>query len=432
MFQTLQDQRRPLKTLLTAAMAAALCWSPAFADGPRIWPNTSIRLNVVQWMPTKGIYERWEAVSGEFLVAQDGTLSLPVIGRLLVTDLDEVGLASKIAKEIKDKIGLVNEPDATVSVVKYPPIYVMGDVKLPGSYEFRPGLTALQALALGGGESSLDSDTALLDRSDLVATLRGLENSIMRSRIKIARYHAELSDEKAQTFDLPAGMESGEARTIYEQEKAIMAARSNLLKRQAGSFSELRNLLQIELDTLDKKADSADADIKSVAKELNLFKTMVDKGIALPARQGDLERMLRSYSTARLDVSANAMRARQNISEASRNIEGLYDRQRTETNSELQTEQANLDQMLIKREAAQSRMLKILSRSERVSDAGDPTTLDFSISRLVEGRTQDIAASSDSTLQPGDVLRAIRHPRGTQPETLTQTSQADTVGGSSQ
>ena len=107
--------------------------------------------------------------------------------------------------------------------------------------------------------------------------------------------------------------------------------------------------------------DSAEADIKSVAKELNLFKTMVDKGIALPARQGDLERMLRSYSAARLDVSADAMRAKQNISEASRNLEGLYDRQRTEVNIELQTEQANLDQMLLKREVAQKQMLKILS-----------------------------------------------------------------------
>lgn len=429
----LHDQQRPLKTIFTATMLTALCWSPVFAGAPRIWPNTSIRLSIVQWMPTKGLYEKWEALSGEFVVAQDGTLSLPVIGRIPVGSLDEADLAAMIAEELKDKIGLVRAPEATVAVVKYPPIYVVGDVKLPGTYEFRPGLMALQALAVGGGENSSDADGPTLpDRAELVANLLGLDNSIMRTRIKIARFQAELSDEKEPKFDLPAGMESQEARAIYEQEKAVMTARSNLLERQANSFMELRDLLRVELETLDKKADSADADIKSVAKELNLFKTMVDKGIALPARQGDLERMLRSYSAARLDVSADAMRAKQNISEASRNLEGLYDRQRTEVNIELQTEQANLDQLLLKREVAQKQMLKILSKQDRTSDMGDPTMLVFSIDRLVDGQAQEIAASSDTVLQPGDVLRVIRRAKATTPETLAQNSKADAVVGTSQ
>nr|WP_298103256.1 polysaccharide biosynthesis/export family protein [uncultured Shinella sp.] len=432
-FRILQDQQRPLKTIFTTAILTALCGSPAFADAPRIWPNTNIRVNIVQWMPTKGLYERWDALSGEFVVAQDGTLSLPVIGRIPVGSLDEAALATRIAEELKDKIGLVRAPEATVAVVKYPPIYVVGDVKLPGTYEFRPGLMALQALAVSGGEHSPDTDGAdLPDRAELVANLRGLENSIMRTRIRIARFHAELSDGKAPEFDLPAGMESQEARAIYEQEKAVMTARSNLLKRQANSFTELRDLLRVELETLDKKADSADADIKSVAKELGLIKTMVDKGIALPSRLGDLERMLRSYSAARLDVSADAMRAKQNISEASRNLEGLYDRQRTEVNIELQTEQANLDQMLLKREVAQNQMLRILSKPDSLSDTGDPTTLVFSIDRLVDGKAQEIAASSDTVLQPGDVLRVSRRVKAATPETLAQNSQADTVVGSSQ
>lgn len=433
MFRTLQDQPRPLKTLFTATMLTVLSWSPASAQAPRIWPNTNIRLNIVQWMPTKGIYERWDALSGEFTVAQDGTLSLPVIGRLPVGNLDEAELAVRIAEELKVKIGLVRAPETTVAIVKYPPIYVVGDVKLPGTYEFRPGLTALQALAVGGGENSADSGGPTLpDRAELVATLRGLENAIMRTRIKIARFHAELSDGKEPKFDLPAGMESQEARAVYEQEKAVMMARANLLKRQANSFTELRDLLRVELDTLDKKADSADADIKSVAKELGLVKTMVDKGIALPSRLGDLERMLRSYSAARLDVSADAMRAKQNISEASRNLEGLYDRQRTEVNVELQTEQANLDQMLLKREVAQTQMLRILAKSDRVSDTGSPTVLVFAIDRPADGRTEEIAANSATVLQPGDVLRVTRRPGVAAPETLEQSAQADAAAGNSQ
>ena len=104
MFQVLQDRPRPVKTLFAATMLTVLCWSTASAQAPRIWPNTSIRLNIVQWVPTKGIYERWDALSGEFTVTQDGALSLPVIGRLPVGNLDEAGLSARIAEELKNRL----------------------------------------------------------------------------------------------------------------------------------------------------------------------------------------------------------------------------------------------------------------------------------------------------------------------------------------
>jgi len=101
-------------------------------------------------------------------------------------------------------------------------------------------------------------------------------------------------------------------------------------------------------------------------------------------------------------------------------------------NIELQTEQANLDQMLVKREAAQNQMLRILAKQDKVSDTGDPTVLVFSLDRLVDGRTREITASNDTVLQPGDVLRVTRGPSTTASETLAQNAQTDAVAGNSQ
>ena len=134
-----------------AVASFCLPGSAAAAD-VRLSPQTKVRLTVVQWMPMKGQYERWEALGGEFIVSDAGTLSLPVIGSVPVGTLDNAGLAAEISKRLQAKTGMVAAPDTTVEVVEYPPIYVVGDVNTPGQYKFREGLTVLQALALSGGE----------------------------------------------------------------------------------------------------------------------------------------------------------------------------------------------------------------------------------------------------------------------------------------
>ena len=39
----------------------------------------------------------------------------------------------------------------TVSVVEYRPVYIGGEVKAPGGYPYKPGLTMDRAIALAGG-----------------------------------------------------------------------------------------------------------------------------------------------------------------------------------------------------------------------------------------------------------------------------------------
>ena len=62
------------------ALIAACLSTPAQSGGSQLVPQTKLRLSVIQWMPTKGVYEQWQALSGEFVVTQDGTIDLPVVG----------------------------------------------------------------------------------------------------------------------------------------------------------------------------------------------------------------------------------------------------------------------------------------------------------------------------------------------------------------
>ncbi|AHF88635.1 exopolysaccharide biosynthesis protein (plasmid) [Rhizobium leguminosarum bv. trifolii WSM1689] len=370
-------------------------------------PQTKIRLTIVQWMQSKGQYERWDALGGEYTVSDDGAVFLPFLGSLSVSNLDNTDLTSEIAKRLQEKIGLVQAPAVTIEILEYPPIYVVGDVTNPGEYKFRPGLTVLQSLALGGGPfraTSLQQSQTI----KLAGELREIDHSLLRSTAKLARLQAEMTGAKEITFDRTLGVDQQYAAGIYNEERVIFQARANALDRQSKALTELRDLLNSEVGMLGEKVQGSEDNIKSIEDQLTSVKTLVTKGLTVSSRQLDLERLLTTYRSNRLDLVTAIMRGRQAISETTRNLEGLYDTRRSEVASELQSEQARLDQLKLKREMTQKLLLDDLAAggSSNITDEALPLT--FTVSRRSEGQIRQFQASETTALIPGDVVRVVR------------------------
>ncbi len=391
---------------LIALGAAAM---PGTADSAPLPPHTKIKLTVVQWMPTKGLYEQWGSLGGEFTVSDAGTLSMPVLGSVPVGDLDNVGLAAEIAKRLKDKIGLVDAPMAAVEILEYSPVYVVGEVTRPGEYKFSTGLTVLQAFAMSGGE--LRPTVAFENSADvtkLLGELKELDDSIIRSSTKIERLQAEMSGAKALEFAKQPTSTDQFTAAIYSQEQVIFAARANLLERKSKSLMELRDLLGEEINVLDEKTKSMDANIKSIQQQVDSTAMLVAKGAVVATRQGEVERSLRSYQDDKLDITTAIMRARQSISQTTRDLQGLYDERQTQVASELQSERALLVQLKVKRETSQKLMLDNLSALAGSPQQGEKPSLTFTIVRRDSGNMEEIGASETTALLPGDVIKVTR------------------------
>lgn len=395
-------------TVFAMSVSFGGIFSPVLADSYQLAPQTRIRLTIVQWIPTKGVYEKWEALGGEFMISHAGMVSLPIVGTLPVGNLDSAGLAAEIAKRLKTKIGLVEAPEATVEILDQPPIYVVGDVNKPGEYRFHAGLTVLQSLAMSGGEFRSLNGSQAVDKTGYVGQLQELGNAILRGRIRIIRLEAEMSGAKEMRFEPQTQDDRGLASAIFQHERIIHTARINEMDRQSKSYVELRNLLTSEIAIIEKKIVSTDEDIESIRKELTNVKSMVERGIALPTRQSDLERTLRSYHSNRLDLVTAIMRARQNIAETTRNLDGLYDKQHTAVASELQSEQANLDQQKLKQATTQKLLLEALSGGTGSDVSAGSMALAFTVTRQSDGSVREIPASDTTILQPGDVVRVLR------------------------
>jgi polysaccharide export outer membrane protein len=388
---------------LGAAVMPVAAWSAPLP------PHTKIKLTVVQWMPTKGVYEQWGTLGGEFTVSEAGALSMPVLGSVPVGDLDNNGLAAEIAKRLKDKIGLVEAPMAAVEILDYSPVYVVGDVARPGEYKFNTGLTVLQAFAMSGGEfratAAFQSST---DVTRLLGELKELDDSIIRSSTKIERLQAEMSGAKALDFVKPSSNTDQFAAAIYSQEQVIFSARANLLERKSKSLMELRDLLTEEIHVLDEKTKSMDANIKSIQQQVDSTASLIAKGALVATRQGEIERVLRTYQDDKLDITTAIMRARQSISQTTRDLQALYDERQTEVASELQSERALLVQLKVKRETSQKLMLDNLSALADEPRQGEKPMLTFTIVRRDNKNMKEIGASETTALLPGDVIKVTR------------------------
>jgi polysaccharide export outer membrane protein len=393
------------------ALAAGLVWlvlpglALAQAAPYQLVPMTKLKLTIVQFMPASGDYKRWDALSGDLEVAEDGTVLVPALGAIPVGTSTPDELAATIADRLQAKLGLVGKPDATVQVVDYPPIYLIGSITTPGQYAFRPGMTVLQAVALGGGDFRADGRADPADTIRLQSDLQGIDTDTLRTTARVARLEAELSD--ADTIAFPAELNSSDpdVAQIIKQEQVIFAARHNELTRQLSALDDLTALYHAELDALDEKAKSIDDQAKIAQQQLDGVKDLVGKGIATVSRQTDLERSVAGLRSDRLDNIIATMNARQGLNQALRDRAKLEDDRRSEVSMQLQTEQAALAKLRLN-EATTSRLLRqSMAFDADVTRQQAPRDHAYTILRTTDGHSTEIAATESTALLPGDLLK---------------------------
>jgi polysaccharide export outer membrane protein len=90
-----------------------------------------------------------ETLTGEYRVEASGMISFPLIDEIPASGFTTSELENAIREKL-DPEYIVN-PRVSAEVITYRNIYVLGEVQQPGSFEYTPNMTILQAVALAGG-----------------------------------------------------------------------------------------------------------------------------------------------------------------------------------------------------------------------------------------------------------------------------------------
>ena len=89
-------------------------------------------------------------LTGQFRVNDQGNIDVPLLGSIAVNGMTTTDLAHNLERRLKQK-ELIRDPNVTVDVINYRPIFILGEVTKPGQYPYQPGMTVLTAVAVAGG-----------------------------------------------------------------------------------------------------------------------------------------------------------------------------------------------------------------------------------------------------------------------------------------
>jgi len=88
-------------------------------------------------------------LSGEFIVATNGKVSMPLIGEVQAAGLSVTQFQNQTQDLLRD--GYLIDPKVSAEVLNYRPFFILGEVNAPGQYPYANGLTVVNAIATAGG-----------------------------------------------------------------------------------------------------------------------------------------------------------------------------------------------------------------------------------------------------------------------------------------
>lgn len=88
-------------------------------------------------------------LSGEYKVADDGTIAMPLIGAINLKNKKLRDAENIIELAYKD--GYLKDPSVSIEVQESRPFFILGEVRRPGSYNYIANMNILQAVAISGG-----------------------------------------------------------------------------------------------------------------------------------------------------------------------------------------------------------------------------------------------------------------------------------------
>lgn len=92
-----------------------------------------------------------EGLTNTYSVDQSGYFAFPLVGAVPARGHTAQQVEATLAAKLRE--GYLRNPDVSVEIDRYRPIFVMGEVGSAGQYSYVPGLTVQKAVAIAGGFS---------------------------------------------------------------------------------------------------------------------------------------------------------------------------------------------------------------------------------------------------------------------------------------
>ncbi|WP_283180081.1 polysaccharide biosynthesis/export family protein [Gemmobacter sp. 24YEA27] len=352
-----------------------------------------------------------------FVVGGNGQVQLPFIGGVSVENTRLSDARDLIARSYIEREIFI-APRVELSVASFRPIFVIGDVKTPGNYNYQPFLTAEQAAGLAGGAavSTNNAETRVLEKRSIEGSLSGLRADLARRAAQLARVRVQIAGgAKVGWGDVPSEIRSDIDRTLFDE---LTAAEDQIIALDAQSLATRRGLLtdaiaeaENRIDLMGQRHDVLVKAVESNRVEVNRSKDLVTRGLRPVSTLADDEQAQSRLEGELLRLGEERSAALVQVNTLRSDLTELDTLGEKELLTEAQSLRAAIAQGRADLASAQDRILLL---TQWITSSDGPEA-DLLVEYLARRRTsvgmEEIALQPFEELQPGDLLMVrIRPP----------------------
>jgi protein involved in polysaccharide export with SLBB domain len=394
-----------LKRIFTILLLALLCISVG-------WPAHAVQNNYelsIGDVITFDILDDAE-IPVTLTIGDNGQAQFPVMGGVEIAGHSLSDAIEIVRAEYRNRQILL-DPKISISISAFRPLFVLGEVRNPGSYPFFAGLTVEQAVGLAGGTQTITSNPA--DRIITQARLRGdIESSeagIIHDAVYSARLVAQLAGRKE--INLEDAPKAARAFLKDAPLEAILEIEKRILKTDQANFNTQVDILtngiaeaEKGLKLLDDLAEQQKLALQSIKDDLERINSLRKSGLNTQAEVLRAERAETSEKTRLIEIFGEMSRARREFGSLKLELARLKADREKDLLQILQERQLAIEQLMVSRRSAQQQLILISSIAVDEKKQAQTIAFSYEVRRTSKGKTNNIPATTLTELSPGDVV----------------------------
>lgn len=326
----------------------------------------------------------------------DGNLRVEGVGSVHVSGLT----LHETTQAIRDRLrqsDLYIDPEVTISINRYAPVLIAGDVLNPGEIRFFPGLTIGAALSLARGPQFDAGYLLELSRSRLrlFADLETLELELKSDRetlLSIERLMAANASELSSQPDL----NTSEIVSVWQAKQRTHSIAMHSLSQETKSVMERQELLTDRILVQKTKSEIA-------SRELADVEALRAKGLQTSVRLATLQRQSADTQSDLLELESASLRNLQTL----QRLMSQRDIREAEYREGLITELQRVRERVaeaIKLRKTLRLQLELLDQVHADQSGTQPSRLHFEILSRRLDRPPEEGLNLKTELMPGDTL----------------------------
>ena len=347
------------------------------------------------------LVERTE-LTGEYVVQQDGSIILPLLG-----SVDVEGKSGGGVRNLEEAFRQAFGGDAKVSVVttEREPVYVIGPTGRSGAFKFTPGMTVIHAVAISGAGEGDRADLYL--RTEHIRAVERHEQcrqKLKRLLPKAVILRAEVAGELAETpHALIELVGSNEANVLMDQARRIRAL--TLASRQSQVEALQAAVATARRDDIGLKGKLiiVERQISAHEQRRKIISGLREKGSgsshAYYQSEADLAQAEERKPEIMVALSASQLR----IEQAQQSLAKMKVDARAELEREIVALESDIQEQYVAMGASQRLISDFKLASFRLESGNG--NVSFGIVRRSREGTRIIPASETTELVPGDLVR---------------------------